>query len=415
MAVSLVALIIALLALLVLSAAIYRAFQGQWWPLAVLICMPFGLLFVSLGSYQSVRSHGKVTTVTEDGVTRVVEIGEGAIAQGSSDGVHVSTSTRATWFGVFPILGVLAVLGFFVIKAFAGQRAAHEEGRYAHQSSGWGWLGGGILLLLILIFLFSTAFVRSPPKVEWAYGPNHPIVQAQKKTEDDGSREFYDRPTAELWDKLTAAKIDLSEAVDSSKEEENAKEEDAQEEQSDDVEIEKTPDWLKNPPKPVGKVYRAVVTSDPYSTEDECYDQLEADFYAEVETFLQQILPEPQSDRINQQTVTAMGVPLRFIMKDICQKSYTEIVDSSIGPMKKVHVLMEFDSEVEQKLLETWRSYNRSRGMATVAKVATLVLTTLVLGFVLLQVDTWTRGYYTKRLLVGVPVVIIALSFLLFA
>ena len=39
----------------------------------------------------------------------------------------------------------------------------------------------------------------------------------------------------------------------------------------------------------------------------------------------------------------------------------------------------------------------------------------VVLGFVLLQVDTWTRGYYTKRLLVGVPVVIIALSFLLFA
>jgi hypothetical protein len=44
---------------------------------------------------------------------------------------------------------------------------------------------------------------------------------------------------------------------------------------------------------------------------------------------------------------------------------------------------------------------------------ATLVVGGLALAYGLLKVDTWTRGYYSKRLFVGVPAAIIGVVWLL--
>ena len=109
-----------------------------------------------------------------------------------------------------------------------------------------------------------------------------------------------------------------------------------------------------------------------------------------------------------------MGISLSYVMKEICRESYTETVDSSVGEMKKVHVLMEFTQSADDHLLLTWKTYQRQFRITLVAKIAAFVLATLAAVYGLLQLDTWTRGYYTGRLLVGVPAAIILLAVILF-
>ena len=108
-----------------------------------------------------------------------------------------------------------------------------------------------------------------------------------------------------------------------------------------------------------------------------------------------------------------MGIGLDYIMSEICREEYTETVSSSVGDMKRVHVLMEFDSAIDNHLRAAWQRYERLDRLSSVGGIAGLVLAGLATVFGLLKFDTWTRGYYTKRLLIGVPSAIIAIILLL--
>ena len=156
------------------------------------------------------------------------------------------------------------------------------------------------------------------------------------------------------------------------------------------------------------------MTSDPFSTAEECYEQLESRFITETKKQLARIVPSDQRSLVDEDDLEGMGISLSYVMKEICRESYTETVDSSVGEMKKVHVLMEFTHSVEDELREDWRAYQRRFRITLVTKIAAFVLATLAALYGLLQLDTWTRGYYTGRLLVGVPAAIIVLAVILF-
>ncbi len=225
-----------------------------------------------------------------------------------------------------------------------------------------------------------------------------------------------ERPTAELWEELTKSRIDLDgEAEKSPVVRQAAKAAEQAEEDSEELIALDPPDWVTNKPKPVGNVYRVVVQSDPFYSEDECFDQLEEKFEEEVRERLTKILPATQKADIRGASLAELGIPLSFVMKEICRESHTTLVDSSVGTMKTVHVLMEFDGSVEQELRSDWIAYQRRQGRGMVSRIAAMVLSGLAICYSLLQVDTWTRGYYTKRLLVGLPVAIIAVALLVFA
>jgi hypothetical protein len=98
------------------------------------------------------------------------------------------------------------------------------------------------------------------------------------------------------------------------------------------------------------------------------------------------------------------------IAREFCPSGhyyYFEKVDSSVGEMLNAHAMLEFGPAQDAMLVDRWKAYARRDGIEKTAGAAALVVGCLALAFGLIKVDTWTRGYYSKRLFLGVPAVII--------
>jgi hypothetical protein len=109
------------------------------------------------------------------------------------------------------------------------------------------------------------------------------------------------------------------------------------------------------------------------------------------------------------------GITLAYVHQEIAKKEYFETVERSFGPMKKLYTLIEFTPAVDRELRQRWDAYQRQQSFAVVGAGAGGVLGLLGLCYGLLKVDTWTKGYYTKRLFLGVPAAIIGAGTLLAA
>ena len=106
----------------------------------------------------------------------------------------------------------------------------------------------------------------------------------------------------------------------------------------------------------------------------------------------------------------SLGIGPDYILREICRDAFTGTVDSSVGEMKKVHLLLEFDANIDNYLVDAWLRHERQIRFASVGKVAALSLTGLAAIYGLLRFDTWSKGYYSKQLLVGGTLAIIALA-----
>jgi len=207
------------------------------------------------------------------------------------------------------------------------------------------------------------------------------------------------------------------------------------------------PHWVDEPPKRTGNIFREVIATEPYATIDECYQA--ADVYLLLKTYqrLQELAGRPYVDDGALPSVTfqngkiladgkvvsygrsypywaderiralaSMDIGTDYVRREIVAKDpkdnesreYIETVASSIGPMKKLHLQIEFTPAVDRELRRHWDSHARTQRFATVGVGAGSILGLLGLIFGLLKIDTWTKGYYTKRLFIGVPAAIIA-------
>jgi hypothetical protein len=197
------------------------------------------------------------------------------------------------------------------------------------------------------------------------------------------------------------------------------------------------PAWVDEPPKRTGNTRREVIATGPYASVDECYQA--ADIYLLLKTYqrLQEIVGLPLfRDGTNKviaddniisrpnlfwsdsriQLLISLGIGPDYLRQEIVAKDpkdndsreYIETVESSVGPMKKLYLQIEFTSAIDRELRRHWDSHARTQRFATVGVGAGSILGLLGLIFGLLKIDTWTKGYYTKRLFIGVPAAIIA-------
>ncbi len=243
-------------------------------------------------------------------------------------------------------------------------------------------LGSGIFLLLMYFLSYHRPHHKAAPSLE--------AVSTTKTTHE---------PISELWDKLTRARIPLDEEESHESIELDALQPDAS----------TKPGWVDWPSKRVGNVYRQVVVSDPFSTVEECFLDLEDRFQDVVQVRMRSLIAVQSKSPIAIPQPAKFGVDLDYIMSEICREEYTETVSSSVGDMRRVHVLMEFDAVVDHHLRASWQRYERLRRLGAVGGMAGLAMGGLALAYGLLRFDTWSRGYYTKRLLIGVPAAIIVL------
>jgi len=171
------------------------------------------------------------------------------------------------------------------------------------------------------------------------------------------------------------------------------------------------PDWVDKPPKLVGNTRRFVVSTDPYSTVEECYANLRQKMRDVVHARIMEKAAETNGGRsVYVPELEQLGLGIDYILSELCpEDDYIETVNHTFGKMLKAHALLEFTPQQDELLVDRWRSYARSASVGAVAGVSTLIVAGLSLVYGLLKVDTWTRGYYTKRLFLGVPAVIIGL------
>jgi hypothetical protein len=200
------------------------------------------------------------------------------------------------------------------------------------------------------------------------------------------------------------------------------------------------PAWIDDPPKRVGNTWRQVVVAGDYATADEC--NRVADIYLLLVTYnhLQHLignslkdesLPaltlqgenvlsagepivlkgQPWDHRL--QLVAEMGIGIDYIRREIATDEYLATVERSFGPMKVLYTLVEFTPSVDTELRQRWDELRRRDRFAMVGAGAGSVLGLIGVALGLLKVDTWTKGYYTKRLFLGVPAAIIGLIALL--
>jgi hypothetical protein len=169
------------------------------------------------------------------------------------------------------------------------------------------------------------------------------------------------------------------------------------------------PDWLGQPPRMVGEVYRVPVEAGPYSSLQECYPALRENMRKVVNDRIVELVRDATGNPyVPVPSLEYLNLGNSFIDRELLTDQYVEVSETSVGPMKTAWGLLEFTPQHDQQLVDAWKRYARRDGIAKTTLLALLVLVVLGSVFVLLQIDTWTRGYYTKRLFLGVPAAIIA-------
>ena len=175
-----------------------------------------------------------------------------------------------------------------------------------------------------------------------------------------------------------------------------------------------TPDWVLRPPGLVGNVRKVVVSAGPYKTLDECHRELERQMRDVVTQRVAELARAAAGHYVYSPELDWLNIGTDYILRELCtEPEYIEDVDASFGPMKKAHLLLEFTAAQDAELLKRWKTFARRDRLAIAGLGGAFVVGCLALAFGLLKVDTWTRGYYSKRLFLGVPAAIIGVVWLL--
>jgi hypothetical protein len=175
------------------------------------------------------------------------------------------------------------------------------------------------------------------------------------------------------------------------------------------------PSWIDQPPRMVGRVHQRVISAGPYRTLEECYGELGTAASKAIGEFLvghRDPLFGDLSD--TPPTLADLGIDMDYVESQLSTARYEETLQASFGEMQQVHLLLEFNATAQQDLHARWREHLRGARYVQTTLWAGIVFGGVAIAYLLLQIDSWTRGYYTKRLFLGVPAAIIgALAMLL--
>jgi hypothetical protein len=364
--------------------------------------------------------------------------------------VHV---TRSWGFSFFVLL--VPFVAFLVSRLAARPRGGDVEG--SRSGSPWSWLAAGAACFVIFGGIWgarSTHYsVQRTPRIEPAQ-IGHGIPG---EIDQHGTVPSHE-PLDELWERLNASQIpvststtsDLTKAeVDQADEaEESAPESsltaeaednnaESADESSEAVVAEATPvetkyvdappftgseakmaapprpDWVAQPPRMVGGVQRVVLQAGPYTSLEECYTQLRRELREAVADHIGELVREATANASPYVPELAlMGITDGYMIRELLTDQYVEDVEASFGLTKTAWGLVEFSETQDVHLLNAWRNYARRDRIKYTVLLAVGTVSVLGALFALLKIDTWTRGYYTKRLFLGVPAAIIGLMIL---
>lgn len=167
------------------------------------------------------------------------------------------------------------------------------------------------------------------------------------------------------------------------------------------------PEWVVSPPKQIGNVRKFVVVSDPFVSVDECRRDADQKMQNLTLNRAAELSGADTARRAHAAVLEDLGLGADYARRELCTDEFVDVIDSSVGEMRQTYALLEFNETQDALLVDRSRAYSRQEGLQEVTLIGGGLLASVATLFGLLKVDTWTRGYYTKRLFLGVPAAII--------
>lgn len=106
------------------------------------------------------------------------------------------------------------------------------------------------------------------------------------------------------------------------------------------------PDWIDAPPRSVGDAYQMSIVVGPYTTRAECDAKLPSALQEALDRYVEACL----GGEVRQRIVLPADY-LRQLVKD----QWEEVGKYSVGPMTRLHVLLEFDRKAKDRVLDQLR------------------------------------------------------------
>ena len=159
------------------------------------------------------------------------------------------------------------------------------------------------------------------------------------------------------------------------------------------------PEWVDAAPTRVGPVYEVVITSDPFTSSFECERDLDQKLADAVASYVSNLLGPEAARRVELAPVEAR--------QQIVADQWMESLDTSVGPMKRMHAQLQFDQDVQELFRKRWQEAVLTERLLAVGGGFVGLLLILGIAFGYLHLDTQTKGYYSGRLLLAAALAIL--------
>jgi len=169
-----------------------------------------------------------------------------------------------------------------------------------------------------------------------------------------------------------------------------------------------TPAWVTSPPlQTAGSEKKVVVlTLGPYGSPSECLRVEGLELVGVARQYVRDSVADSHA-------IDQLGMSTSELVQRFAKQRHLSKNDTSVMEVYTLHTLVEFDQQGGDLLVSLTLEENRVANLARITFAAGGVLTLLAGVFGLLKLDEATRGYYTGRLLLGVPVALVSIILLL--
>ena len=157
------------------------------------------------------------------------------------------------------------------------------------------------------------------------------------------------------------------------------------------VPAKKSPAWIDEPSRLLGDTYQTTLVIGPYTTREECNAELPGELQKALNRYVETCMGQPAGWR-------PVALPYEFLRQEVVKGEYAEIRPSSVGPMTRLYLLLQFDRKIRDRIVAEGRR-NTVAGRLWVGGsclAGMLWLLAVIYGY--LRVDLKTGGAYRGRL-----------------
>jgi hypothetical protein len=149
------------------------------------------------------------------------------------------------------------------------------------------------------------------------------------------------------------------------------------------------PDWVGKPPRRVGDSYQMSVCTDPYTTRMECDAKVPEVLQGAVDQFVEAYLGRPATGWVR--------LPPEKL-KQLVVDEWEESLQLSMGPMTRVHLLLNFDKKAKNLIDEAlnYGQFTERAAVVGTGLIGVWMLLAVIWGY--LKLDLASKGAYRNRL-----------------